>query len=259
MDFDAYRQTLLDIARRHYRPERYLSPPSSQQVGSALPVTLSCDHLRLSVWLAAEGSQIVAARFEAEGQDTALLAAFCEVVEGLPLEEAAAYGVDYVLLQFAREAPNPTDVGIIPAAALLPILATAQELLRALRHQRRMEVGTSPIGRARFLAIPESWQRLNASERLSHLRVAIAAYLRQHGLPDNLIVADRLEEDSHHRPTRLIVTHIRADEVIPLPPLMRALERHLRNTIAPWVELYTEERTDRNALRRTILTDLRKS
>lgn len=258
MDFNAYRLNLLAAARSLNSPERYLSPPSALPDHCVPPVTLSTDHFRLLVWLTDQESRIAALRFEARGDDAALLAAFCEAVEALPLEEAAAYGADYAFLGLAREVSRPAHVGIVPVAHLLPTLAAAQGLLRDLRLERRPQAGMAPIGRARFLAVPESWQRLSASERLQHLRVSIAAYLKRQELPEDLVVADRLEDDIHQRQTRLIVTHARTDDSITLPPLMRALESHLRTTTAPWVELYAEERTDRNALRRTILTDLRK-
>lgn len=257
MDLHAYRQALLAAARRRSPPDRYLSPPTGLPDGASSPVTLNGEHLRLSVWLAAQGTVVAAVRFEAAADDAALLAAFCQAVEGLPLEEAAAYGADYAFFHLAREVPRPPQVGIAPVAMLLPILAAAQGLLRTLRQDQRSQPGMAPIGRARFLTIPEGWQQLPASDRLLQIRDAITAYLDQRGLARDLVMADRLEDDIHHRPTRLIVTHAKADDSATLPPLMRALERHLRTTVAPWVELYAEERIDRNALRRTILTDQR--
>lgn len=259
MDLLAYRQALRAAASRSTPVDRYRALPASGPGASSPQITLHGDQLSLTIWLTDDGSTIAMARFQTEGEDAAILAGFCQTVEGLPIEEAAAYGADYAFLPLSREVPRPATFGIAPVAVVLPALIAAQDLLRTFRQERRTRSGAAPIGRARFLAVPHEWQQAPAEDRLARIRGAVREFLDRQGMPHDVLVAERLDHDAHERPTRLVVTHPKSDDRTDLPPLMRALELHLRKTAAPWVEVYAEERIDRNALRRTILTDLRKS
>lgn len=255
MDCLAYRQALSESARQ--------LAPSLDHRGQDADLPVECpflcqsqDGVTLTVCLNPANKVIRAARFQA-GKDETILEVFCRTIDGMPLEEAAAYGADYALHHLTGSLDRPSDVGILRAAALLPALGTAQAILRGIRNEARAEPGMASIYRARFLDVPAAWRELPAEDRLERIREILASHLAELGVAADLLRADRLEDDIRGRPVRVTLTHAKGADTSALPGIMRALEKRLRQKAAPWLELYAEERVDRNALRRTILIEQR--
>lgn len=258
MDCLAYRQNLLAAAGRiAARLDHAGAPAALPPDAIALPPQTQ-DGIGLSLWLAPTGDLVAMARFECPPADAAVLEVFCRTVEGLSLEEAAAYGADYTLTILSRAESRPADSGIVSAAHALPVLASAQATLRFLRALRRNRAGMPSIDNARFLAVPSAWRDLPPETRLQRIRDVLADHLKASGGASDLLALERLEDDIRGRPVRVILTHAKSADNAGLPSLMRAIELRLRRDVAPWLEVYAEERVDRNALRRTILVDQRK-
>lgn len=257
MDFPAYRQALFDAARRIASDCGHAGQPDAVPPGALALPPQSSEGISLSLWLSEPADTIAMARFDAPPQDAAVLESLCRTIEALPLEEAAAHGAEYVLHVLAADLPRPAGTGILSAANALPALRTAQAMLRAWRAQRRAGAGMAAIEEARFLSLPSAWQALSPADRLQPIRQVLADFLERKGLASDLLSVERLEDDIRHRPVRVILSHAKAADTSGLPALMRELERRLRSDVAPWLEVYAEERVDRNALRRTILIEQR--
>ena len=138
-----------------------------------------------------------------------------------------------------------------------PVLAAAETALRALRPLWRQSPGMAAIERADFLAMPEAWLATTPDERLAALRRELAAAIADGRLPDCGLVVESLEDDIRGRPVRVTLTYPKTADVALLPERMRRIEQLFRQQVAPWLEIYAEERQDRNKLRQTILIDQR--
>ncbi len=187
----------------------------------------------------------------------AFLELFCRQCEGLPCEEAAAYGASYVLHQLSAGRPVTGCAGILSIDRVHPELAAAQRALRAFRPAWRSTTAMPAIDRADFLALPEQWQVLSPDQRLAMLRQTLADALACGDLADVGLAVDRLEDDIRGRAVRITLSYPKTADLAGLPDQMRRIEAIFRSKVAPWLEVYAEERQDHNKLRRTILIDQR--
>lgn len=211
----------------------------------------------LSIVLA--DKHIVCATFQPSGETRvdAWRELYCRTIEGLPAEEAAAYGASYVLYRMVQSFRPSCTQGIITPSTLAPALAEIEQALRAHRTKWRSTASMEPIETAAFLSVPANWQELSSSERLNRLRTSLCNTVEKGSIPDLGLMIERLENDNRGRPVRITLTYAKEADTAQLPGTMRAIERLLRHEIAPWLEIYAEERQDHNKLRRTILIDQR--
>ncbi len=254
-----YRQSLQESAAcLAALPAETSAPPANARL--LPPLNSATDALGLRLWLAADTDQIQAARFTSVPEaDRDWLEILARLLPGLSLEEAAAQAAAYAFHLVSREIPAPADRGILNPAQECPVLGQAQTALRAYRQQYRPAGEPPALSRAAFLALPETWVQASPEARLARLRQIVAHTLQARNLVPDLLEVDRLEDDIRGRPVRLILNYEKSADSAELPALMRALEKALRLQAAPWLEVYGEERVDRNALRRTILVDQRKA
>ncbi|MCB0404458.1 MAG: hypothetical protein KDD51_06705 [Bdellovibrionales bacterium] len=172
--------------------------------------------------------------FESKGElETALLEAFCSLIEGLSLQEASDHGV--LRLEYRlRDPAVPLGIpGIVTPENSDPMLLVPQTLIRAAYAEYKIDHAS---GRNYWTdKISREWLSLSASERLEHLRTATVQFLRQNGLPDE---AMRVVSMQHE--TRVIVEAPQHSEV-----LLR-LEAHLRQLLEPQLEILLSERQDTN-------------
>lgn len=241
------------------------SPLNLEQVHAAARAA-AAEHLHAEaaaapLALVLDGERIAAARFAPTGDATAdaFLELCCREIEGLPREEAAAHGANYVVYRLTGGRLISGLAGIVPAEAVHPALAAAQAALRSLRAAWRGSATAPAIARAHFLDLPESWLALDAGQRLESLRAALALALAGGEIPDLSLSVDRIEDDIRGRPVRVTLGHPGDADAARLPQAMRDLERLFRSRVAPWIEVYAEERQDRNKLRQTILVERAKT
>lgn len=252
MDLEAYRSALLDAARR-FMEGRHLPAAPSDAV--ALPER-QAGGLGIRLWLDRRDETIVAARHDGQAKRD-LLDVFCTVLVGLSIDEAANHGAAYTLHRIAG-VPMPAGMGILNPVELFASLALAQRILRTLRDERRRAGEKAPADVARYLSLPQSWLDLPMAAKLERIRTAIDALLKEIGAPADLFAVGRVENDIRQRPVRVILTHAKDENsAAALPGLMRKIEHRLRQEVAPWLEVYSEEKADRNALRRMILQESR--
>ncbi len=255
----SYHQSLRESAARLAALLEKTPPPPA---GARLlpPLDPDTDALGLRLWLAADTDGIQAAHFtNAPEADRDWLDILAHLLPGLSLEEAAAQGAAYAFHLVSREVPPPADRGILNPIQEVPALEQAQTALRAYRQQCRPAGETPALSGAVFLALPETWTQATPEARLARLRQVVAHTLQAENLAQGLLEVDRLEDDIRGRPVRVILNYEKSADSAELPALMRSLEKALRRQAAPWLEVYGEERVDRNALRRTILVDQRKA
>lgn len=207
----------------------------------------------LALRLAGEAGTVAAIRCQAASAaagDQALLEQFCRACLGLSLEEAAAYAGDYALHRLGAALPA---MGVRPPTRAIPILATVQDILRGLRRERRGGAEVPQLEDAHLLALPAAWTEVGDAERLQRTRAGLAAALVALGESAELLALTTIDRDIRGRPVRCVLDVLGAIEPARLPALLRQVEQHLRRQVAPWLELYVEERDDRNQLRKGIV------
>lgn len=207
----------------------------------------------LALRLTGAAGTVATIRCQATGAaagDQALLEQLCRVCLGLSLEEAAAYAGDYALHRLGATLPT---MGVRPPPRAIPILATAQNLLRGLSRERRGGAEMPKLEDAHLLALPVAWTDLDDAERLRRTRVGLEAALAEQGQPAHLLDLVAIDRDIRGRPVRCVLAVSGVIEPSRLPGLLRRLEQYLRRQVVLWLELYVEERDDRNQLRQGLL------
>lgn len=243
---------------------------AADSLAHAIPITTadtlqSADGL-LTIRLADE--RIVAAAFRPTGraEADAFVELYCREIEQLPCEEAAAYAASYVLHRlgggrYITDCADCADyAGVASPRQVDAALADAEAALRTLRRQwrqRRNDPTPPPIDTATYLALPADWLALSDADRLAALRAALAAATANGDIIDCRLVVEQIENDIRRRPVRVTLTYPKDADTAALPDIMRRIERLFRQSVAPWLEVYADERQDHNKLRRTILVDHR--
>ena len=178
-----------------------------------------CGTLRITL----AGESIATATFRASEDPigNAFLELYCREIEQLPREEAAAHGASYVGFRLLAGRTLGDCPGIPGPATIHPGLTQS------------------------------------ADERLAALRAALAEAIGSGAMADDGLAIDRIENDIRARPVRVTLTYAKDADTAALPAAMRRIEALLRQKVAPWLEVYAEERLDHNKLRRTILIEPR--
>ncbi|MCB0417648.1 MAG: hypothetical protein H6617_07765 [Bdellovibrionaceae bacterium] len=177
---------------------------------------------------------IAQAKFESKGElETALMEAFCRLIEGLSLQEASDHGV--LRLEYKLRDPEiPLGIpGIVTPENSDPMFRVPQALIRAAYaeykkdHESGRNYWTDKISR--------EWLSLSDAERLDQLRTATSQFCTLEGLaPDALRIASMQHE------TRVIV-----EAPLHSGALLR-LETYLRQTLESQLEVLLAERQDTN-------------
>ncbi|MBX7081233.1 MAG: hypothetical protein K1X88_18680 [Nannocystaceae bacterium] len=176
---------------------------------------------------------------------TGVLEVLCRVIESLPVLEAAQHGPARLEAALRdRSAPPPVPGIVTPRAAdpafALPTLLVRQALQRYREHtgfaerDSRYDAGPGP-----------RWRALDENARAQAVTATLARYARAHGAEasDAELVAIEIDIRIVARLGGTLAGPERAAHCM-------ALERALQAEIDPRLELYLEERKDRNKLRR---------
>ncbi|MEZ4751362.1 MAG: hypothetical protein R3B54_12315 [Bdellovibrionota bacterium] len=174
------------------------------------------------------------AAFESKGElETALLEAFCRLIEGLSLQEASDHGVlrlEYKLRNPAVELGIP---GIVTPENSDPMFQVPQTLIRAAYSEYKKD---HTSGRNYWTdKISREWLSLTPAERMEQLQTATEHFRTLEGL-----AADALRVVNMQHETRVIVDAPKHSDA-----LLR-LEAYLRQTLEPQLEVLLAERQDTN-------------
>jgi hypothetical protein len=189
----------------------------------------------------AEGTQLFLAVDEAThtiraagfaGTPRPLLECFCTVVTGLPLLEAAQHGV--IHLEAALRAPGTRPVaGIVTPRAAHPMFALPTALIRAALATYRARTGYAERTNQHDPGPGPAWRAASPAERAAR----IAAVVAEAGGDFTLIAIEH--------EVRLVFAAPGAS-----PDRLFDLEARIRRAVDARLEVYAEERKDRNKLRK---------
>lgn len=168
-----------------------------------------------------------------------LLECLCVVIEGRPIQECSDHAVIRVE-EHLRDHSRPRVVsGVVLPENASPAFCLLTRLTRELLVQYRQKTGYNDTKNFHDDPASERWRALSADDRLERLRTAVGRHALGDGVEVVSIQGDKRvvvevggEFDSAEEQTRLL-----------------ELERHLKETIEPTLQLYMEPMMDKNKLR----------
>jgi len=223
---DSYTATLRRLVEA--TPHRGALPEPSLGV-SRLGVTLQVQVAEAPTWT------ITRAGFTGGSGDTVLLLElFCNVIEGLPLYEAADHGA-LILEGRLRDRSQPRLVpGIV-----LPAVGAGFALLQTMIRELWSGVHGAPVENFFDPPVSESWRRLSAEGRIQLLASALAA----HPLAAQASVV-RVEGQR-----RVVVGFVGDLSNERKQGALSELERYFKEKVERQLHLYLEPKMDANRLR----------
>jgi hypothetical protein len=193
-----------------------------------------------------------AARFcgDFNRDERALLDVFCSLVRGRPLLEAAQHGAILLEHHLRDRALPPPVTGVITPAAAHPMFELPTRLIRAALASYRARSGYQEVDNRHDAPLAESWLKASPTQRLAQLELPLRRCRAQLDLQEPQLQVQAVEHD-----VRVVLA---LDPQLPAAQQRRVLlacEQALQEAIDPRLEVYAEERKDRNKLRRLAVVE----
>jgi len=231
----AYRRALLDVLRSPTHAGRLESQPgldlacaSEQGVTLTALIDPAAKTVKAAAYLGA-GSQV----------QRGLLEVVCAYAEGKPVQEWNDHAVIYAEHRLRDESMPPAVPGIVLPQNADAAFALPLRLVRGLVAQWRQAAGNTSEENRYDPPVSASWKTLSREERLAHVQQALTASSLGEGMQ-----ALRCEGDR-----RVVVRWTIALDQGTQQQRLRQLERHLKSTLEPTLQVYLEPKTDQNVLR----------
>lgn len=179
-----------------------------------------------------------------------LLDTLCAVIENTPVDDAADHGPINAMAALSEAGAARPVPGILHPVnadpAFIPVLRMAHQLRAAYQAQsgmadRRNEFDPPPGAQ---------WLALTGARREERVAAGISAFIDRTGRSAEAVSLLRLDDDLHGQPVRALIFFGETVAAGEKPDLIRALERHLKQTVEAKLQLYHEQRKDENAIRR---------
>ncbi len=175
----------------------------------------------------------------------ALLDQFCELIEGLPIQEASDHGVirlEADLRDSAMQLPVP---GIVVPESADPAFALPLKLVRDALRAYRERFGYQETDNEFDPGPSPEWRSLGDVDRRARLDRALADICREYGFAPGNVAVTAIEHDVR------VVIDLTGDLASgDKQSHMMTLEAGLKNMVDDRIELFLEELTDENKLRR---------
>lgn len=217
-------------------------------VGEGLEVyTRSLDGLTLLIAVDGTPAVVRAARHKGASDDRvrAVCEMFCRWIEGVPLQEAAEHGVLY-LIERLRDPQSPAPIrGIRTPRNCGPPFQVLAELARAVFEDCLARRGQKPEHNTWNPKLHADWLNSSESERIDILTRAIELHLRREGAAAGSIWVSDIESGR-----RVVIGFAGDFPANDKPSSVLGIERIVRELTASRIEVYSEEMSDGNAIRR---------
>lgn len=180
-----------------------------------------------------------------DGVRARMLEMLCRLMEGAPIQEVAEHGV-IRLENTLRDPLKPPPVrGLITPETAGPHFAALNQLVRRFFRQYREETGVAPQRNCAEYPVSQAWRALSDEQRMARIRQGLAS------CPNLPAVTVHLEKLVN---TQLYLTFEGCESERRKCDVIRRLERHLKSTVEPKIELYLPTAQDR--LKRDVGNDL---
>lgn len=171
--------------------------------------------------------------------------AFCQVLAGLPIQEAADHAGHHVMARLKRPDGPPPVPGIVTPGNADPLYRRPMRLIRRIRADHA--AGRPSAGTENFWnpAISKDWLRLDEADQLTRVDEVLDEFLAERGLAPGSLVAVGVEHN-----IRVLLAFSDAVGYELKPGLLMAFERMLRARTGDRLEVFAEEMADGNRIRR---------
>lgn len=180
-----------------------------------------------------------------DGTTRAVLDLFCDVLIGLPIQEAAEHGALRLLYRMREHGQGNPVAGIVTPNNVGGPFALAGRLIRAVFTAHRE--GKEREENCYVPPVSPQWKALTDDERLAMVEEFLVVFRETSNLSPEDLAARQI--DRQVRVSFTVGARIPpADKSV----LMRKLERSLRQSLGEELEAYVEEMRDQNKIRRPV-------
>ncbi len=171
--------------------------------------------------------------------------AFCRVLEGLPIQEAADHAGHHVMAGLHdpdRARPVP---GIVTPWNIDPRFPRPMRMIRRIRTDYAARRPSASVENFWNPTISKDWLRLDEAKQLACVDEILSAFLAERGLVSGNLVAVGIENN-----IRVLLAFSEEVGYEHKPALLMDFERKLRTATGDRLEVFAEEMADGNRLRR---------
>ncbi len=171
--------------------------------------------------------------------------ALCFVLEGLPAQEAAEHGVIH-LIESLRDPTEPYPVaGIMTPKNTGEVFLQVERLVRDICHAHQADTGSVSEWNQWNPKVQSEWLRRSKDDQASVLKPIVAEQVLDEGLTgDDLWISDI------ERNIRVIMSFGPGVSADRKPAILMRLEGRMRKATGNRLEVFAEEMTDKNVIRR---------
>jgi hypothetical protein len=171
--------------------------------------------------------------------------AFCAVIEGLPIQEAADHAGHHVMARLSAPGAAPPVPGIVTPWNADPLYRRPMRLIRRIRADHAAGQPAPSTENFWNPAISKDWLRLDGAEQRARVAALLETFLAERGLAPGSLVAVGVEGN-----IRVLLAFSEAVDYRLKPALLMDFERRLRAATGDRLEVFAEEMADANRIRR---------
>jgi hypothetical protein len=171
--------------------------------------------------------------------------AFCEILAGLPIQEAADHAGHHVMARLDGPDRAPPVPGIVTPWNADPLYRRPMRLIRRIRDQHAARRDSHSTGNFWNPTIAKDWLRLDEAAQLARVDEILGEFLADRGLPPDGLAAVGVEGN-----VRVFLSFAETVGYERKPALLMDFERRLRARTGDRLEVFAEEMADGNRIRR---------
>ena len=170
--------------------------------------------------------------------------AFCRVLEGLPIQEAADHAGHHVMARRRDPDRRPPVPGILTPWNADPSYHRPMRLIRRIRADYAARQPSASVENFWNPAISKDWLRLDQGGQLARIEPVLGDFLAEQGLAPGSMIAVGVDN------IRVLIAFSQEVGYERKPALLMAFERQLRAATGDRLEVFAEEMADGNRIRR---------
>lgn len=223
------------------------SPVRAASKGGAGEKRLRAEDDGRRLTLVLRRGRIASARHEgvSDPAEARVFDAFCQVLEGLPIQEAADHAGHHVMARLRAPGEAPPVPGIVTPWNADSLYRRPMHLIRRIRADYATGRPEASVENFWNPAISKDWLRLDEAAQLARIDGILGEFLADRGLSPGSLVAVGVEHN-----IRVLLAFSQAVGYERKPALLMAFERALRTRTGDRLEVFAEEMADGNRIRR---------
>jgi hypothetical protein len=191
--------------------------------------------------------RIVSAAHEgvADSAERAVFDAFCQILEGLPLQEAADHAGHHVMARLRDPEQARPVSGIVTPWNADPLFHRPMRLIRRIRDNHAARRPAASVENFWNPTISKDWLRLDTAAQIARVEQILTDFRAERDLAPGSLVAVGIENN-----IRVLLAFSEEVGYAQKPSLLMDAERKLRAATGDRLEVFAEEMADENKLRR---------